>query len=215
MPDTVHENIWPILAKRETKELPKYVTRYQSWDNNKHREALVKSYLFFSNPNTWKDKNDCKFILRFGEQREEIIQEILELSKTDPFVKDLTHEKRAEILRSFTDEELEEIISFAQKDEHARRFGIVCFSRNIDEKSCWEKYTQNQLKDAFAIIFDFNQLLKFNYQLIEINYKAKLQEFISGDGTTPDFRLATILRKFWNMDGRAKSEWLAFFRKRQ
>jgi len=139
MPDTVHENIWPILAKRETKELPKYVTRYQSWDNNKHREALVKSYLFFSNPNNWKDKNDCKFILRFGEQREEIIQEILELSKTDPFVKDLTHEKRAEILRSFTDEELEEIISFAQKDEHARRFGIVCFSRNINEKSCWGK----------------------------------------------------------------------------
>jgi len=140
---------------------PSILYKYRQWEDNHHKDVILKGLFFLSNPKSFEDEFDCSIPLDFESIKDrDIRKRYLFYSKLKhPQYTLKQHKKVVEswfnkgILRDIRECRKIEKTIFDRFDKQA---GVLSFALNPDLDEMWVKYAKNY--KGFCVGIDFKRL---------------------------------------------------------
>lgn len=145
-------------------EFPETIYKYRTWNDPFHKKILTEQEIYFSNPKSFEDKEDCKIPTRFDLLTDdEIFQKYYsEAYRFHPlrpatwhfeFATWWTNSSPIKDLERFNELQIHGF------DEFNKRIGILSLTANPNSLAMWDKYSNNRK----GICVGFDPKIMFKY----------------------------------------------------
>lgn len=177
--------------------LPRTIAKYRSWENSDHKDALLSNYLWFADPNAFKDSFDFNLKLYQGnpaefyrmvndaEMKEGIWAKVLEW---DPFYS----RPAFDMMYAYNANRPLVEIEAGHNKVFKEKFGILSLTDKLNKDKHWYHYSDCKPATGFCILYDTKTILDDlslkGMPFSKTIYKRKLTEFSLGDNMPIELR---------------------------
>lgn len=169
--------------------LPKYVYKYRSWDNNSHKRVLTQQELYLAAPNSFEDILDCNLEEQFPTGKKLYYFFIEKCKNTYP---EMGRRERRIYAKYWSDNSpmanrtQRNLLLQDTKDLHDKIFGVLSLALRYNNSYMWEKYGNNH--QGYCIGFDTSKLIETKLfgtgGYVKYDDKLPLIDFVDDDLNT-------------------------------
>lgn len=152
------------FTKLENIELPEFIYKYRSWNDEFHKRFITHREIFFASPGTFEDKFDCYNPTRFDLLTKKQIYDYFMWSSVNDNP-NFTRQQHRHFARDWSktsavnDKEYTKAFMENSVKEYYHHQGILSLTENYNNDFMWDKYADND--KGFCI--GYNTKLLFNH----------------------------------------------------
>lgn len=146
------ETVQNVNYKGEIVHIPKFLYKYRSWSDIKHRELLLKGIVWFASPSSFEDVNDCHLREKIPKAKD--FYRYLQRYGTHQ----LSRQQRRKWSRKKARDKKQHIAIIQNaRNEKDKRIGILSLTANETNEKMWETYANKH--KGFCVELNMERVL--------------------------------------------------------